>query len=119
MQPNTIDQYLSLFTGETRTRLDTLRALIKKIVPKEAEESISYAIPTYKLGKNRLVYFAGYDKHVSLYPLPKSAPDSFMKQMDQYKTGKGTVRFYHEKPLPIEFIKQFVAYRLEDAQQGR
>jgi uncharacterized protein YdhG (YjbR/CyaY superfamily) len=119
MQPKTIDEYLDMFTGETRKRLDTLHTLIKEALPDDANESISYAIPTYKLGKNRLIYFAGYDKHVSLYPLPKSAPESFMNKLEQYKAGRGTARFYHKEPLPIDFIKQFVAYRLEDGLQGK
>jgi uncharacterized protein YdhG (YjbR/CyaY superfamily) len=115
----TVEEYLSHFDGETRERLDTLRSLILDIIPEEATESITYAIPTYKIGKNRLVYFAGYDKHVSLYPLPKTAPDSFMKELDVYKAGKGTAKFMHTKPLPIEFIKQFIQYRLRDALEGR
>ena len=123
MQPKpesyiTVDEYLAQFEGETRARLDTLRTLIRDIVPQEVTESITYAIPTYKIGKSRLIYFAGYDKHVSLYPLPKTAPESFMKELDLYKAGKGTAKFMHTKPLPIEFIKRFIQYRLQDCLRG-
>ena len=114
----TVDEYLAPFTGETKARLNQIRTLIKKTVPDGTEEVISYAIPAYKLNKNRVVYFAGYDKHLSLYPLPKSAPDSFMQELETYKAGRGTARFYHSKPLPIDFITKFVEYRVQDSLKG-
>ena len=68
-EPKTpVDTYLTQFSGETRERLDKIRKLVKETAP-EAEEIISYGIPTYKQGQN-LVHFAGYKKHIGFYPTP-------------------------------------------------
>jgi len=82
--------------------LQHIRATIKKTAP-GAKETISYAIPTFTLNKTYLLYFAGYKKHVSLYPAP-SGDEAFEKELSAYRSGKGTVQFSLEKPLPLKLI---------------
>ncbi len=106
----TVDEYLANFSGEARTKLDTLRKTIKEIVP-EAGEKISYGIPTFYLNGN-LVHFAGYKNHIGFYP--GAAPISdFKKDLAGYKTSKGTVQFPLDKPLPLDLITNIVAVCLE------
>ena len=101
-----VDEYLANFSGDTRNRLDAVRAIIKDTVPSEAIEKISYGIPTFYLNGN-LIHFAGYKSHVGLYP--GSVPiKEFAGKLKGYKTSKGTVQFPMDKPLPLDLISQII-----------
>ena len=64
-----IDEYIAAFPDETRQALESVRALVREILP-EGTEAISYAIPTFDLDGHHVVHFAGYPKHVGIYPIP-------------------------------------------------
>ena len=66
---NAIDEYIAGFLPKTQAVLGELRVLIKACAP-GATEMISYAIPTFDLNGKHLVHFAGYARHVGLYPAP-------------------------------------------------
>lgn len=102
-----VDTYIREFPEDLQERLQKLRSLIKSLVP-EANESISYAIPTYALEKS-FVYFAGYKNHVSLYPAPIEHED-FQEKLAPYASGRGTVQFSNKKPLPENIIKEIVQF---------
>lgn len=108
----TIDEYIAEFPPATREVLEELRALIGCLAP-EATETISYAIPTFDLGGKHLVHFAGYEKHVGLYPAP-SGMDAFQDDLKPFKTGKGSVQFPLGSPLPTELITRIVAFRVAE-----
>jgi uncharacterized protein YdhG (YjbR/CyaY superfamily) len=107
-----IDEYIAGFPKETQKILEQIRATIKNTAP-DAEETISYAIPTFTLNKTYLVYFAGYKNHVSLYPAP-TGNETFEKEIAAYKSGKGTVQFPLNKPLPLNLITKIIKYRLKE-----
>lgn len=108
--PKTIDEYIKSFPNEVQDMMQELRKTIKKVVP-EAQETIAYGIPTFKLHGN-LVHFGGYKSHVGFYPAP-SGIEAFSKELVQYKTGKGTLQFPLDKPLPLELIRKVVEFRKE------
>lgn len=108
----TIDEYIAEFPPETRDVLEQMRALIRNLAP-DATETISYAIPTFDLGGKHLVHFAGYEKHVGLYPAP-SGMEAFKEDLKPYKTGKGSVQFPLGQPLPVELIRRIVEFRLAE-----
>ena len=110
-KPNSIDEYISGFHKDTQKILEEIRATIKKAAP-DAEETISYAIPTFTLNGHYLVYFAGYKNHISLYPAPRGN-EAFKKELSVYKGGKGTVQFPLDKPLPLNLIIKIVKFRIE------
>lgn len=118
MRPTTIDDYKAPFPAQIQKRLEEIRQLVHQVAP-EAQEVISYAMPAFKANKRILVYFAAHEKHLGMYPLPKSGSDAFMQELEPYKAGKGTVRFYYDKPLPTAFIKQLVKNRLQDTLEKR
>lgn len=107
-----VEQYLSGFPEKTQVRLKLLQLLIKQISP-EAEESISYGMPAYKLAGKPLVYFAGYEKHIGLYALP-SGHQKFKSELSSYKQGKGSVQFPINQPLPLALIKKIVKFRVTE-----
>lgn len=106
-----VHAYINQFEGEVKNRLIRMRELIQAEAPK-AEESISYGMPTYKLHKKPLVYFAGYEKHIGFYATP-NGHEAFAEEFAKYKQGKGSVQFPHDQPLPLDLIKRVVTYRKE------
>jgi uncharacterized protein YdhG (YjbR/CyaY superfamily) len=99
----TIDEYIRTFPKDVQKILEEVRQTIKEVVP-DAEENISYQIPTFKLNGKYLVYFAGWKKHVSLYPVSSGMEKSIM-EMSAYKTsGKGTLQFPLDKPIPLSLL---------------
>ena len=109
--PETVDAYIGSFPPATQVLLKKLRALIRKTAP-AAEESISYGIAAYKY-KGVLIYFAGFSKHIGLYPAPRTAP-AFKKELATYKGGKGTLQFPLDQPLPADLIRRIILHRLAE-----
>ena len=109
--PKTIDQYIAAFPPDVRRTLKGIRATIRKAAP-EAEEAISYQMPTYKLHGN-LVHFAAYENHIGFYPAPR-AVEAFKKELAAYAGSKGTIKFPIDKPVPLGLISRIVKYRVKD-----
>ena len=107
----TMGEYIETFPQEVQGVLEKIRQTIRKTVP-AAEETISYQIPTFKLDGKYLVYFAGYKNHVSLYPIPSGK--EILKELAPYKTGKGTVRFPLDEPIPYDLVRKIVVFRLKE-----
>jgi uncharacterized protein YdhG (YjbR/CyaY superfamily) len=118
MTAASVDEYLAAFAGEQRATLDRLRALIRESVP-TATESISYQIPTYKLDGKRMLYFAGWSKHFSLYPLGERIPVVLADDLAGYETAKGTVQIPWAREFPETLILRIIRMRAEDAAVGR
>jgi uncharacterized protein YdhG (YjbR/CyaY superfamily) len=104
-----IDEYILKFPAEVQEILNTLRNVIKESAP-EAEEKISYQMPTFVLNGN-LVHFAAYKNHIGFYPTP-SGIEEFKNELSEYKGAKGSIQFPIEKPLPYELISKIVKYRV-------
>ncbi|MCC5892209.1 MULTISPECIES: DUF1801 domain-containing protein [unclassified Exiguobacterium] len=107
----TVDEYILQFPVEVQAILQTLRKLVKDISP-EAEEKMSYQMPTYYL-KGNLVHFAAYKNHIGFYPTPAGI-DAFKDELSDYKSAKGSVQFPIDKPIPFELIKRIVEFRVSE-----
>lgn len=108
---NNIDEYISLFPENVQLILKELRQNIKEIAP-ESKEVISYQMPTFKLNGN-LVHFAAYKNHIGFYPTP-SAIVKFKEKLSLYETSKGTIKFSIHEPIPLDLIKEIVAFRVKE-----
>lgn len=108
----TIDEYIAEFPPATQERLQEVRALVRAAAP-EATETISYAIPTFDLNGRHLVHFAGYAKHIGLYPTP-GASEEFREELKPYKQGKGSVQFPLSRPMPRDLIRRMVEFRVAE-----
>jgi uncharacterized protein YdhG (YjbR/CyaY superfamily) len=106
-----IDEYILQFSPEIQEKLSMLRKVIKEAAP-DADEKISYQMPTFVLHGN-LVYFAAFKKHIGFYPTP-SGIGAFKEELAEYKGAKGSVQFPLDKPLPYELIKRIVEYRVAE-----
>jgi len=108
---NSIDEYIATFPAEIQKILEELRATIKSAAP-DAEEKISYQMPTFAL-KGNLVHFAAYKNHIGFYPAPRGI-EEFKQELSIYEGAKGTVRFPIDKPLPLELISRIVKFRVAE-----
>ncbi|RKQ14816.1 iron chaperone [Ureibacillus endophyticus] len=112
--PKSIDEYILLYPQEIQEILNTIRKVIKDSAP-NAEEKISYGMPTFALNGN-LVHFAAYKNHIGFYP-SSSGISSFQQELSEYKTSKGAVQFPIGKPVPYELISQIVKFRVAENQR--
>jgi uncharacterized protein YdhG (YjbR/CyaY superfamily) len=108
-----VDAYIAGFPPETRPVLEELRALIRETAP-EATEKISYAMPTFDVNGRYLVYFAGWKKHIALYPVSARMVEELGEEIEPYVSGKGTLQFPLSRPLPTDLIRRVVAFRRKE-----
>jgi len=101
-----IDEYIAACPEETRERLQMIRAAIKKVAP-EAREKISYQIAAFELNGKNLIHFAGWKRHISLYPIP-AGDEAFEKEASKYADGKGTMKFPLDEPLPMRLVNKVI-----------
>ncbi|HBB88108.1 MAG TPA: hypothetical protein DC047_10870 [Blastocatellia bacterium] len=110
-KPQTIDEYLARLSSAERAALEKLRKDIKSAAPK-AEECISYQMPGFRLNGRMLVSFAAWANHCAFYP--GSYPlEIHRKELENYDTSKGTLRFPIESPLPATLVRKLVKARIE------
>jgi len=106
-----VDEYIAGFPPGVRGILEKIRTTIKKAAP-DAEETISYQMPTFTL-KGILVHFAAFKKHTGFYPTP-SGIEKFKKELSVYEGGKGSVRFPLDQPIPFALISRIVKFRVKE-----
>jgi Uncharacterized conserved protein len=109
--PQTIDEYISTFPTATQVLLNQMRNTIREAAP-EAIEKISYQMSAFDQ-QGILVYFAAFKKHIGFYPT-SSAMEAFSEALSVYKSGKGSVQFPIDKPLPLDLVRQMVSFRVEE-----
>ncbi len=105
----TIDGYIKTFPKQTQRILEEIRTTIKAAAP-EAQEKISYQMPTFFLNGN-LVHFAAFKNHIGFYPVPTGIA-KFKKELSVYEQGKGSVQFPIDQPMPLDLIKKIVKFRV-------
>jgi uncharacterized protein YdhG (YjbR/CyaY superfamily) len=108
--PRSIDAYIAGFTPEVRAILEEIRSTIARAAP-DAEETISYNIPTFTLGR-ALVHFAAFKKHIGMFP-PVRGDAKLEKAVAPYAGEKGNLRFPLDQPIPYELIERIVKHRVK------
>lgn len=108
---STIDDYIAEFPPEIQDILQKIRKTIKSAAP-DAEEKISYQMPTFVLCGN-LVHFAAFKNHIGFYPTP-SGVDGFKDELVEYVSAKGSIQFPLSAPIPYDLISRIVTYRVAE-----
>ena len=103
----TVEEYIGSFPGGVQDILREVRSTIHGAVP-EAGERISYGIAAFTLGGRVLVYFAGWQKHISVYPVPTGDAD-LTTELTPYLAAKGTLKFPLSQPVPYPLIGRAAA----------
>ena len=103
----TIDEYIAAQPEDIQSYLTAVRIAIQKVLP-EAEERISWGMPTYWKGHN-IIHFAAHKKHLGLYA-GTEAVVAFQERLNGYKTSKGAIQFPYAKPLPLDLIEEIAKW---------
>ncbi|MBP1673120.1 MAG: hypothetical protein H6Q25_935 [Bacteroidetes bacterium] len=111
---NQVDLYIATFPLETQIILNKIRAIIVSVAP-DAVEGFNYQMPSYKLNKKPLVYFAAFKNHIGFYATP-TGHEQFKGELSAYKQGKGSVQFPLNQPIPYELIQRIVEFRVANCQ---
>ena len=111
-----VPDYISSKPKHVQALLKRVRGAIRKAIP-EAEEGISYQIPTYKLKGVPVVYFAGWKEHFSLYPVTDALIAGLKQELAGYEIRKGNVRFLYSEPVPVNLIEGIAKARAEQLVQ--
>ena len=110
-----IDEYIAAFPVDVQERLRQMRAVIREAAP-EAQEKISYQMPTFFLHGN-LVHFAAFKNHIGFYPAPRGI-EAFKDELAAYEGAKGSVQFPLDQPLPLDLVRKIVQFRVADQVQN-
>ncbi len=113
-----VDEYIASQPEITQPILKRVRNAIRKAVP-AAEEVISYHMPTYKLRGDRMLYFAAWKQHYSLYPATERLVTQFKDALASYEIGKGTVRFPLSQPVPVNLIERIAKFRAKEVAESQ
>jgi len=106
-KPASVDAYVACFPPDVREILERLRSTARKLLP-DAQETISYGIPTYKRN-GPVVYFAAFKSHIGFYP-PVRGDATLVKAVARYANDKGNLRFPLDEPLPMALIERIVRH---------
>ena len=110
-KPANINEYIGGFPNDVQKILEKIRMTIQKAAP-DAKEKISYSMPAFEQN-GIVVYFAAYKKHIGLYALP-TGHEKFKEAFSKYKSGKGSVQFPLNEPIPFDLITKIVKFRVQE-----
>jgi uncharacterized protein YdhG (YjbR/CyaY superfamily) len=111
--PTSVEEYLAALPETPRAALEKLRQTIKAAAP-EATETITYQMPTFKLDGRFLVSYAAFKEHCSLFPASAKVLEAGGEELKPHFSGKGTIRFTVDKPLPSALVRKIVKTRIEE-----
>ena len=107
-----VESYISSFDKEVKNKLEELYKLLLSLAPRESMQTISYGIPTFKFKGKNLIHFGGAKSHVAIYPGAEPIAH-FAKEIEGFKTSKGTIQFKLNEKLPKKLIEEIIKFRLE------
>ena len=111
--PTSVESYLAALPKEQRAALEKLRKTIRAAAPK-ATETISYLMPAFEQEGRFLVSYAAFKDHCSLYPASYAVMETLGDELKPYFSGKGTLRFHADEPIPTPLVKKIVKLRLKE-----
>ena len=112
-----VDAYLAGLPASQRDLLQALRDRVKSLAP-QAEETISYAMPAFKLGNRFMVSYAGWKGHCSIYPIHDELLDRYGDALRENARTKGSLHFSAAHPLPDGLLDELVRSRVATLEAG-
>jgi uncharacterized protein YdhG (YjbR/CyaY superfamily) len=107
-----VDAYLATLPAEQQEVLGKLRARIQKLAP-EAEETISYGMPAFRLDGKFLLSYAGWKRHCSIYPIDDELVARHEVTIGSYPRTRGSLHFTDSQPLPDDLLAEIVRQRVD------
>jgi len=114
-KPRSVDEYIKSAPAESQAKLREIRAILRKVAPK-ATEAIKWGSPVFEQGRI-LFSYAAYRSHLN-FMATKPALEPFMDELSGFKTGKGTIQFSYDQPLPKTLIRKIAAFRVKQVREN-
>ena len=113
-KPTTVDEYIAGAPKQAQTKLREIRAILKKVAP-NATEALKWGSPVFE--EERILFaYTAYKSHLNFMPT-HPALEPFKKELAEYKTGKDTIQFPYDEPLPKALIRKIAAYRAKQVRE--
>ena len=109
----TVDDYLAGAPEPHRSTLNELRHTLRTLLP-DAEETISYAVPAFKVGGKAVAGYAYYKYHCSYFPHSGSVLARLGDELEPYQWSKGTLKMPVDEPLPAALVARLVQARMAE-----
>ena len=114
-KPTTVDEYILAAPEEAQEKLRQIRTILKAVAPK-AKEHLKWGTPVFE--ENRILFaYAAYKKHLNFMPTHR-ALGPFKNELADYTTGKDTIQFPYDKPLPKTLIRKIATFRATDVREN-
>ncbi len=107
----TVDEYLEGAPEPHRSTLRELRSALRGLLP-DAEESMSYGVPAFKIAGKAVAGYAHYKKHCSYFPHSGSVLPLLADDLESYDWSRGTLRMPIDHPIPTSLIARLVEIRM-------
>jgi uncharacterized protein YdhG (YjbR/CyaY superfamily) len=111
-RPTSIAEYINAAPKQARKKLREMRACVRASAP-GAEESLKWGMPAFSY-KRILVMFAAFKHHISFFPAAR-AMKAHAKELSRFVTGRRSIQFPLEKPLPPALIRKITAFRVRES----
>ena len=113
-----VDEYIASQTKAVQAILSRVRGAIRKALP-NARETISYQMPTYTLHGSRVIYFAVWKQHYSIYAATGQVVAALRDELAAYQVDKGTIRFPLSEPVPVTLIARIAKLRAKEVAEPK
>jgi uncharacterized protein YdhG (YjbR/CyaY superfamily) len=113
-KPTTVAEYVAAVPAKGRKHAREMRAILRKAAPK-AKETLKWGQPAYE-AERILFAFAAFKSHLNFNPTP-SVIRQFEKELAPYRTGKGSVQFLYDEPLPKGLVRKLAALRVKELRE--
>jgi uncharacterized protein YdhG (YjbR/CyaY superfamily) len=115
IKPSSIDEYIDVAPPLAQEKLREIRSILKKVAP-NATEMLKWGYPA--LFEKRILFsYSAFKNHMNFMPTgPAMKP--FEKELSEYTTGKDTIQFPLDKPLPATLIQRIAEYRIKDVREN-
>jgi uncharacterized protein YdhG (YjbR/CyaY superfamily) len=107
-RPTTVTEYINAAPEAAQAKLNEIRSILKEVAP-DATEALKWGSPVFE-EKRILFSYSAYKSHLNFMPT-RSALEPFKEELAEYTTGKDTIQFPYDKPLPKALIVKIAAYR--------
>jgi uncharacterized protein YdhG (YjbR/CyaY superfamily) len=115
IKPSTISEYISAAPIEARDMLHEIYAILKNVAP-DAKETLKWGSPVFE-EKRILFSFSAFKSHLNFMPTHSSL-EPFKQELEEYNTGRDTIQFPYNKPLPVKLIRKIAAYRIKEVREN-
>lgn len=115
IKPSNVDEYIDTAPLFAQEKLREIRSILSKVSP-NATEMLKWGYPVF-IEKRILFSYSAFKKHINFMPTaPAMKP--FEEELSEFTTGKDTIQFPYDKPLPTALIQRIAEYRIKDVREN-